>query len=429
MVPVMTQSVQTIVQQAGQAAAAGRLVEAEALWTEVRRLDPENVQALYSLGVHALHRRDLRGALDLLAMAESHAPGDPIVRMTTAVVFRDLGDREGEWRMIHAALESDAYCLPALLAKGAFLERQGDGPAAATVYGHALTILPEETRWPSSLRDQFLHARTVVEADHQRLSDRLARDCAEAFEDLDEDESARWRESMAIATGRSRAFASVCNQLHVPRLPAIPFFDRRLFDWVKALEDRTEAIRDEMQAALAEQAEAFVPYIAYRPGDPVNQWTELNHSRRWSALSLWRGGSPVQENLDRCPQTAAALRDVGMAEIGGLCPNAMFSVLAPHTRIPPHTGETNARLVVHLPLVVPDHCHYRVGFEHRSWRVGEVLIFDDTIEHEARNDSDDPRVVLIFDVWNPLLSVAERRMVQSVVTATRAHNDPLPGSG
>ena len=428
MVPVMTQSVQTIVQQAGQAAAAGRLVEAEALWTEVRRLDPKNVQALYSLGVHALHRRDLRGALDFLSIAESHAPGDPIVRMTTAVVFRDLGDREGEWRMIHAALESDAYCLPALLAKGAFLERQGDGPAAATVYGHALTILPDETRWPSSLRDQFLHARTVVEADRQVLSDRLARDCTEAFEHLDDDEAARWREAMSIATGRSRPFPSVCNQLHVPRLPAIPFFDRGRFDWVQALEARTEAIREEMQAALEDQAEAFIPYIGYRPGDPVNQWAELNHSRRWSTFALWRGGTPVQANLDRCPETAAALRAVEMAEIGGLCPNAMFSVLAPHTAIPPHNGETNARLVVHLPLVIPERCRYRVGFEHRTWRVGETLIFDDTIEHEARNDSDDTRVVLIFDVWNPLLSSNERRMVQSMVSATRVHNGLPPGS-
>jgi aspartyl/asparaginyl beta-hydroxylase (cupin superfamily) len=106
-----------------------------------------------------------------------------------------------------------------------------------------------------------------------------------------------------------------------------------------------------------------------------------------------------------------------MAEIGGLCPNAMFSALAPHTHIPPHHGETNARLVVHLPLIVPDHCRYRVGFEHRRWHVGEVLIFDDSIEHEARNDSDELRVVLIFDVWNPLLSAAEREMVREISAA------------
>ncbi len=119
------------------------------------------------------------------------------------------------------------------------------------------------------------------------------------------------------------------------------------------------------------------------------------------------------------PTTAAALDEVEMAEIGGLCPNAMFSALAPHTEIPPHHGETNARLVVHLPLVVPNNCLYRVGFEQRRWEVGKVLIFDDTLEHMARNDSDELRVVLIFDVWNPLLSQEERALVQTLTQTAR----------
>ena len=60
-----------------------------------------------------------------------------------------------------------------------------------------------------------------------------------------------------------------------------------------------------------------------------------------------------------------------------------------------------------------------MGADQRGWTVGEILVFDDTIEHEARNDSDELRVVLIFDVWNPLLSAAERSMVQAIVAATR----------
>ena len=67
---------------------------------------------------------------------------------------------------------------------------------------------------------------------------------------------------------------------------------------------------------------------------------------------------------------------------------------------------------------VPD-CRYRVGFEERRWTVGELLIFDDSIEHEARNDSDELRVVLIFDVWNPLLEPAERDMVRALSRAER----------
>ncbi len=136
-------------------------------------------------------------------------------------------------------------------------------------------------------------------------------------------------------------------------------------------------------------------------------------------MHLWRSGAPVAPNLERCPETARLLAAVEMADIGGLCPNAMFSALAPGTRIPPHHGETNARLVAHLPLIVPDGCELRVGFETRRWNVGEVLVFDDTIEHEAHNDSDELRVVLIFDVWNPLLTPAERTLVQAVTAAAR----------
>jgi aspartyl/asparaginyl beta-hydroxylase (cupin superfamily) len=72
-----------------------------------------------------------------------------------------------------------------------------------------------------------------------------------------------------------------------------------------------------------------------------------------------------------------------------------------------------------LPLIVPDGCRYRVGFEHRRWRVGETLVFDDTIEHEAHNDSDELRVVLIFDLWNPLLEPAERELVRTLAAAAR----------
>ncbi|MFM7433561.1 MAG: aspartyl/asparaginyl beta-hydroxylase domain-containing protein, partial [Gammaproteobacteria bacterium] len=79
----------------------------------------------------------------------------------------------------------------------------------------------------------------------------------------------------------------------------------------------------------------------------------------------------------------------------------------------------NARLVAHLPLVVPDNCLFRVGYDTRRWTEAEVIIFDDTIEHEATNDSDEIRVVMIFDVWNPLLTPEERVIVQRMAEVER----------
>jgi aspartyl/asparaginyl beta-hydroxylase (cupin superfamily) len=96
-------------------------------------------------------------------------------------------------------------------------------------------------------------------------------------------------------------------------------------------------------------------------------------------------------------------------------------VLAPRTRIPPHTGVTNARATVHLPLVVPPGCGFRVGPETREWVPGSAWVFDDTIEHEAWNESDLPRLILIFDVWNPLLSREETAFVREMLAAHDAH--------
>ena len=147
----------------------------------------------------------------------------------------------------------------------------------------------------------------------------------------------------------------------------------------------------------------------------MDQWRELNNSKRWSTYFLIKNGRRLEEHLARCPRTAALLAAAPLCEVPRHAPTAFFSVLAPRTHIPPHTGVTNTRLIVHLPLVVPPGCHYRVGAERREWQEGRAWVFDDTFEHEAWNDSGEPRVVLIFDVWNSFLTAAERDMV-SVVT-------------
>jgi aspartate beta-hydroxylase len=415
----MDQSLNALVQAAGAAANQGRWNDAEALWKRVRALDPRHPQALYSLGVHAFKRGQLGEALHILQAAHAAAPQDPVVLLSISVVLREQGDAAGELKAIDAALAADPYFLAGLLAKGSHYERIGRPNLAVAAFGNALKAAPPEPHWPPSLRPQLEHARRWTERHAHELTAFLADRMGTALQAMSAREAERWREAGAILGGRSRPYLSVANELQVPRLPAVPFFDRGDFDWVDALEARTAAITAELSVALAHEQVEFAPYVAYDAGTPVNQWQELNHSRRWSSYFLWRNGEPQAGHLARCPQTAQALADVDMADIGGLCPNAMFSALAPHTRIPPHHGETNARVIVHLPLVVPERCVYRVGFEQRQWRVGEVLVFDDTIEHEARNDSDELRVVLIFDVWNPLLSRGERDLVRTLAAAKR----------
>lgn len=411
-----------LVDSAIAAARSGRHAEAESLWTEVLRIEPEHQQALFSLGVHLLQRGEFTRARQRLLAAHQRAPNDLLVLMTLASACRFMKDRDGEREAIDAALAADPYYLPGLLARGYWLELHATVSAAAATFRNALKVAPPESAWPDFLREQLLHARELVERHGRDYQKYLGNTLANLLDDLPGGQQSRWREAVSIMAGRSRPYVSDSNQLHVPRLPAIPFFERSLFPWAERLEANTAQIRAELEQALQTHDEGFAPYIGYRPGEPVNQWQELNHSRRWSAYHLWRSGHRVEANLERCPVTAAALAAVDMAVIEGLCPNAMFSALAPHTRIPPHHGETNARIVVHLPLVVPEGCRYRVGFDECDWQVGKILAFDDTLEHEARNDSDELRVVMIFDVWNPLLTEAERELVKAMTSAARLYS-------
>jgi len=146
----------------------------------------------------------------------------------------------------------------------------------------------------------------------------------------------------------------------------------------------------------------------------MEQWRELNNSRRWGVYALWREGRPYAEHIARCPHTVEALEDWPRWDIPGNGPTALFSILDAKTRIPPHTGPVNTRLVVHLPLIVPPGCGFRVGGQERQWQPGKAFVFDDSINHEAWNDSDLPRAILILDTWSPYLSDAERALTRAL---------------
>jgi aspartate beta-hydroxylase len=227
----------------------------------------------------------------------------------------------------------------------------------------------------------------------------------------------RFDESVGIFAGRTKVYNHEPLLLHYPRLPAIPFYDRALFPWFAELEAATATIQDELAGALAAARDDFAPYIAYPKGTPVNQWGELNHSPRWSSFFLWRDGARQDAACMLCPRTAALLERLPLADQPGYAPTAMFSALDAHTHIPAHTGSTNVRLLCHLPLILPGPARFRVGNETREWKLGEAWVFDDTIEHEAWNDADELRVILIFDIWNPFLDEGEREYVRVLLRA------------
>jgi aspartyl/asparaginyl beta-hydroxylase (cupin superfamily) len=117
----------------------------------------------------------------------------------------------------------------------------------------------------------------------------------------------------------------------------------------------------------------------------------------------------------------AALAEVPLPLIRGRAPIAMFSVLRAGTHIPPHNGMINTRLICHLPIIAPQGCRLRVGNEIRAVESGRTMIFDDTIEHEAWNDGDATRVVLLFEIWRPELDEAEKAALTALFQAIDAY--------
>jgi aspartate beta-hydroxylase len=201
-----------------------------------------------------------------------------------------------------------------------------------------------------------------------------------------------------------------------PGLPARAFFPREKFPAFNILEDATREIQAELASVLTD-AKGFEPFIHRPAGQCEENWRALNDSPDWNAFFFYRAGVRYEDNCRRCPKTAAALDATGLCRVPEHGPETFFSILTPGTHIPPHTGVTNTRLTCHLPLVIPDNCGIRIGGEDHGWSEGRCIIFDDTFEHEAWNGSDRTRVVLIFDVWNPALTAAERDAVSVLVEA------------
>jgi hypothetical protein len=334
-----------------------------------------------------------------------------------AMTRRAAGDLAGSLAALDEALSLDPYDFVALLSKGVLVEKLDGERAAAAVYRNALLIAPPEDEMPPPLRAPTARARQVAERTMAGLEAHLKARTGAVKAEVSSEVRRRFDESIGIFSGRTKAYAQEPLLLHYPRLPAIPFYDRSLFPWFEELEAATDMIRGELEGALAAAKDDFAPYIAYPKGVPVNQWGELNHSPRWSSLHLWRDGVRQEAACKLCPQTTALLERLPLAQTPGYAPTAMFSALDAQTKIPAHTGSTNVRLLCHLPLILPGPARFRVGNETREWKMGEAWVFDDTIEHEAWNDADELRVILIFDIWNPFLDPGERELVKALLKA------------
>src|SRR5579884_1533670 len=363
---------------------------------------------------------NLNRAEQLLRQACEGATNDPSIFLKLAALQRANGRLQQALNSVHRALAISPLDFTALLLRASLLDRMSD-PSAPEAWSHAIAQKPHG-ELPPHLEGVVATAMARVDQWTAKRDARIAVAMEKYERSANPDEHWRLQRFRSNVLRRTRPYHSEPTHFHFPALEEREFYPRHLFPWMDKLEGATEIITSELKALMASDAAELVPYVQYADHLPLDQWRELNKNQDWSAIHLLQNGEVVEANARFCPRTMDVLEQCNQPKIRGASPNAMFSLLAPKTHIPAHVGVNNTRLVCHLPLVVPEGCWFRVGAERRSWEAGKAFVFDDTIEHEADNPTEQLRVVFIFDTWQPQLSSLERDAVRCLIEA-----DGLPG--
>lgn len=378
-----------------------------------------SVSALTLAAFDALRTGNARGAFDRFNEIVAQGDSSVSVLLGLAAACSQLENRKTSLATLDKVLALEPTNLRALLMKGDHFLEFGDSQAAIAFYMSALRMSPASEMLSPGLRDDLRKAQKTCE-DYSEKYEAFLHDFLEDHGFDPARSSTRFAQSVELMMGKQLIYHQQPQHFYFPELPQIQFYERSQFPWLGAIESASADMRSELQEILREP-DTFAPYVESYRNRPNIDATGTVENPNWSAFFLWKAGAIVPENAARCPKTLQALKEVPLCHIRGRTPSILFSLLRPGAKIPPHTGMINTRLICHIPLIVPEKCGFRVGNQTREWVERKALVFDDTIEHEAWNNSGDLRVVLIFDIWRPELTEEERGLVAAMLEAVDAY--------
>jgi aspartyl/asparaginyl beta-hydroxylase (cupin superfamily) len=129
-----------------------------------------------------------------------------------------------------------------------------------------------------------------------------------------------------------------------------------------------------------------------------------NPEKSWSVYMLYMMGIFSKDALEQCPQTCALLK-----QIPGIY-QCFFSVLDAKKNIPRHNGAYRGYLRYHLGLKVPSQNppYIIVRDEPYTWSEAKGVLFDDSWSHEVVNDCEEPRAVLVVDIYRPMPKIPDK---------------------
>ena len=433
-------SIATLRILARQAMQRDDLDAAERAFLDLLGQQPQDVEALRFVASCRSARGEHAAAMQQLQLAIELTRNDPATWMQLANAQMATGDFNAAVDSFRSGLALAPRVFVSRLQLGMALEQLGQSHEALKAYFMAIESARAMGRWQDdattapALREAVKHAVQCVNKGRRQLFYGVLDPLRKRY---GSHELRRVEHCLAIYFGDQPANIPDPRQrpkfLFFPGITSQPYYPRKHFPWLEALEAGTEAIRDELHAVLANgnQLEAFLGQAAAPAGQGMLRSTGALDAA-WDAYFFYRHGERYKQHCARCPQTTALLDALPLVRIRDHAPESLYSILTPGTHILPHTGVTNTRLVTHLPLIVPPDCAIRVGGQQHDWQEGCCVTFDDTYEHEAWNRSGQTRVVLILDSWHPDLSEVERAAVTELVEAIGDFNQScslpaLPG--
>jgi aspartate beta-hydroxylase len=371
--------------------------------------------AVFAAGKAALDAGDAASARRQFEAIVQAGRGDSAAFVALALACQSLGDGNATDAALDRALALEPRNLHALLIRADRLAASGDIRAAAAFYETTVRIAAQAKNLNPAMTAAVQRAAQNRDRINAELEQHLGACLAAAGYDP-RSSSPRFAQAIDLMNGSKRIFYQQPRAFYFPGLPQVQYYPREQFPWLDAVEAATGDICAELEAALR-RGIGFEPYLQSNRSQPATGDTGLVDSLDWSAFFLVKNGEVMADNAAMCPRTMAALEHAPLPRVRGRDPMVLFSVLKPGVRIPPHNGFLNSRLICHLPLIIPPGCHLRVGNEQREWRKGKAWVFDDSIEHEAWNLSRETRVILLFDIWRPELTVEERGLVAALLEA------------
>ena len=165
----------------------------------------------------------------------------------------------------------------------------------------------------------------------------------------------------------------------------------RYFPGHGVFERELQAIRSECTALMEEMSAIPQFHELMAEQEPLSK----HGGRYWRLYVLRAYGADHFTHQQRCPtlkRLLAADRTVT---------SAAFSILEGGKHIPAHRGPFRGILRYHLPMVIPSEGPNRLRVDGETFvlREGKGILWDDTYEHEAWNDSREARAVLLLDVF------------------------------